>query len=339
MTRLLNLTPFLALFLGLLMITPLSTQGADLADLAEKEELTIVVTDSGLGGLSVAADIAARVEKHATHKRVNLIFYNALFDEHTGYNSLESRDDRVRIFNNSLVDMANRYEPDLIMVACNTLSVLLPDCDYAQNGDVPVLGIVESGVELIDDALSNDPEARVMIFATPGTIDEDSHRAALIERGIDAERILGVPCRDLTFYIEQEFDGFDTELMIAGFVDDAAQMLADRGIPIYASFNCTHFGYSTELWQQEIDGAGLQLRGMLDPNNRMADFLFEERLYNRFDDPQVEVSFVTMVPISEHAIASIGRAIRPTSPKAAEALENYQLVEDLFPWRDGAVAE
>ena len=42
--------------------------------LLEKESITIVITDSGLGGLSVVADAAEKFSQHAAFKRVNLVF-------------------------------------------------------------------------------------------------------------------------------------------------------------------------------------------------------------------------------------------------------------------------
>lgn len=317
-----------------LMLAGGIAEADDLQDLAQKEELTIVVTDSGLGGLSVVADIARRAEELKTHKSVHVVFYNALFDADSGYNSLPTRDDRVRIFNNALVDMGTRYNADLIMVACNTLSVLLPDCEYAQSGEVPILGIVESGVELMEEAFNREPEAKVILFATPVTVEEDSHRTALVARGVDDERLILQACPELTFYIEQEFDGFETELMISAFVNEAAAKLGDPETPVFASFNCTHFGYSADLWEAEFEAAGLTLRGMIDPNDQMANFMFPESLHNRVEEPKVKVDFVTMVPISDAAVASISRAVRGTSPKTAEALENHKLVPDLFPWKE-----
>ena len=50
-----------------------------LPDLLEKERVTIVVTDSGLGGLSVLADAAEKFRQYPVFKAVDLVFVNALF--------------------------------------------------------------------------------------------------------------------------------------------------------------------------------------------------------------------------------------------------------------------
>jgi len=47
--------------------------------LAERTDVAIVVTDSGLGGLSVAADLAARLPESGVFRNARIVFYNALF--------------------------------------------------------------------------------------------------------------------------------------------------------------------------------------------------------------------------------------------------------------------
>ncbi len=302
-------------------------------ELAERESLTVVVADSGLGGLTVAADIARRAVSDRTHAAMNIVFYNALFDAETGYNSLPTRAERVRIFNNALEDMGQRFEPDVILVACNTLSVLLPDCAYAQEGAVPVLGIVETGSLLFEETLAEHPDAIVLLFGTPVTVEDESYLESWVEKGGDPERFVAQACPGLTEFIERDFEGFETEMMISSFVADAVASLdKPPGTGVFASLNCTHYAYAAPIWETEIEAEGLEFLGLLNPNDRMADFLFEPRLHGRAETPEVGVRFVTMVPISAEAVDSISRAIHPVSPLAAEALKNYELIPDLFPW-------
>jgi hypothetical protein len=90
--------------------------------LTNKKEITILVTDSGLGGLSVAADVAARLPESGVFEKARIVFYNALF-HNSGYNNLKTDAEKVRIFNAVLKAMNRRYHPDLL-IACNTLSVV-----------------------------------------------------------------------------------------------------------------------------------------------------------------------------------------------------------------------
>ena len=100
---------------------------AAFAEVARKKpDVTIVVTDSGLGGLSVAADLAARLPASGIVQSARIVFVNAEPDAAFGYNDLKNDADKVRIFDGALSAMEARYKPDLILIACNTLSVVWP---------------------------------------------------------------------------------------------------------------------------------------------------------------------------------------------------------------------
>ncbi|MEA1898103.1 MAG: hypothetical protein U9N53_10635, partial [Bacteroidota bacterium] len=88
----------------------------------DQEEITVVITDSGLGGLAVLDDIAKKIAGSGYYKRVNLIFVNALFNADYGYNSLNSREEKISVFSSVLSGIENKFHPDVILIGCNTLS-------------------------------------------------------------------------------------------------------------------------------------------------------------------------------------------------------------------------
>lgn len=328
--------PFFAGCLATLLSVPVLVRAEEpsgLKALTEKNQLTIVITDSGMGGLSVMADLARRAEETKAYEHVDLIFYNALFREQAGYNSLATREEKVRIFNNALEDMGQRYVPDAILVACNTLSVFLPDCEAAKRGDPPVIGIVEPGVELIAEALEKNPEATAILFATQTTVEEDTHRQGLLARGIADERLVLQACPNLTWYIEQDPAGFETELMISSFVSEALAKAPSPTAPVYVSFNCTHFGYSRDLWEQAMASEGTDLRGMLNPNDTMAAPLFPEEIHGRHESTLVTARVVSQVKIEPQVVEALSQVIKPVSPVSAQALEHWENVPNLFKWK------
>ena len=303
-----------------------------LADLLARDRITVVVTDSGLGGLAVVADAAEKVRQHAVFEAVDLVFVNALFREAGGYNSLPTREQKLEVFDSALRAMANRYQPDLILVACNTLSVLAPDTDFAREGGVPVVGIVDMGVEQIADRLLGEPAARNILFATATTVEEGDHRDGLLELGVGEGQLLAQACPQLSFYIEQGFDAMDTELLIDAYVDEALGRLGETDGPLTVSFNCTHFGYALESWRLAFESRGVAVEAYLDPNNRMVDFLLPESSWQRHPGATVAVRVVSMVPLSGAAIDSIGRFLHGVSPVTETALRNYELAPGLFEW-------
>ena len=92
-------------------------------DWRNKENLSLLVTDSGLGGLSICAGIVRRLVDSPRYKDFSVVYFNAWPMQDRGYNYLDDDAARVRVFGNALRAM-NTYRPDLILIACNTLSVI-----------------------------------------------------------------------------------------------------------------------------------------------------------------------------------------------------------------------
>ncbi len=333
----LNWTGIRLLALLLLVMGSVSAQAGDTPDwlpgLMEKESLTIVVTDSGLGGLSVVADAAEKFRQDPVFKSVNLIYVSALFREDGGYNSLQTRGEKLAVFSSALQSMQDRFEPDIILVACNTLSVLIPDTEFARMSSVPVVGIVEYGVEQVAEQLRGKPSGKNIIFATQTTIDEGTHKAQLLDLGFEDEQIVTQSCPQLTLYIEQGFDSAYTEMLIDAYVDEALSAMGEAGSPLSISFACTHFGYSLEFWEQAFASRGIEVDTILNPNTRMVDFLLPEPLKQRYPATDVKVQVVSMIDIPADRLDSIGRYLHTVSAVTETAFREFELKSDLFEWQ------
>lgn len=339
MTGLLNTlaSRFATLCLALLAVLATTAHAAEapewLPALLEKDTITVVVTDSGLGGLSVVADAAEKFRQHGVFKQVDLVFANALFTGDAGYNALQTREEKLAVFSSALEGMRQRYDPDVILVACNTLSVLIPDTEFAKSARTPVVGIVDAGVAQIATQLATDPAGLNIIFATQGTVDEGTHVNLLQELGFGANRVMPQACPQLTQYIEQGFDSAYTEMLIDAYVDEALSKAGDIKGPLSVSFNCTHFGYSMDFWKQAFASRGVEVAAFLNPNTQMADFLLPGELRGRFEQSDVRVRAVSMVDIPADRRESIGRYLRTVSPATAAALDDFELIPGLFEWR------
>ena len=332
----LGLTAALAvLACGALPVQEASIRDARLEKFFRKKTVTIAVTDSGLGGLSVLAEAAERMMKAGTFEAAHFIFYNALFSAEGGYNSLRTRGEKIAIFQSALGSLEKRYRPDLILIACNTLSVLYEKTSFSRRTKTPVVGIVGAGVDLIAEGLRVAPDSSVIIFGTPTTISEGEHRRELERAGFAAGRIISQPCPELESYIERDSTGAETELLISAFVGEALDKLPPPRPPVFASLNCTHYGYSLTLWEAAFAGAGVKPAGLLNPNSRMVDFLFAPGRSGRFPKTAVAVRVVSMVDISPGKIDSLGKWLARSSPATAEALRSYAHVPGLFRWNSG----
>jgi len=300
-----------------------------------KKSVTIAVTDSGLGGLSVLAEAAARMKRAGTFEGTDFVFFNALFSAQGGYNSLKNREEKIAIFQSALESLEKRYRPDLILLACNTLSVLFEDTAFSRRTEIPVVGIVGAGVDLIARGLRAEPDSSAIIFGTPTTISEGTHRRELEKAGFAAGRIISQSCPELESYIERDGGGAETELLISAFVEEALEKLISPRPPVIASLNCTHYGYSLPLWEKAFAEAGIKPVAILNPNSRMVDFLFTPERAGRFPESAVTVRVVSMVEIGPGKVDSLGKWVARTSPETAEALAAYEYVPGLFRWKSG----
>jgi glutamate racemase len=311
---------------------PYFAREKSLSDIFHKQEVNIAVTDSGLGGLSIMAEAAERIKEWKGFQKVNFFFFNALFSNQGGYNSLKSLTEKVSIFDSALRSLEKKYKPDLILIGCNTLSSIYKETFFSKQTEIPVIGIIDAGVELIAQNLKAHPESKVILFATQTTVSQSSHKDRLVEMGFLPERIIFQACPDLVNYIERNYGGSETEMLILAYVDEALQKIGTHKAPLFVSLNCTHYGYSIELWRKAFSDSGVTPLAFLNPNSKMIDFLFPVKHRSRYKKTDIFAHVVSMVEIGQEKIASIGTYLNTSSPKTAHALRNYELKEDLFEW-------
>jgi aspartate/glutamate racemase len=261
------------------------------------------------------------------------VFFNALFSTEGGYNSLGTRDQKIQMFNSALESLEKTHSPDLILIGCNTLSVLYTSTLFSRTSAIPIVGIVNSGVELIAQNLKNHPESKVLLFGTQTTVSEGTYAQKLEERGFLPERVVSQACPELVSYIEKGFDSDETEMLVLAFVDESLQKFGTQNPELYVSFNCTHYGYSLALWEKAFEGLGVKPLAFLNPNFRMNDFLFQSTRTGRYKTTDVSVRVVSMVKIEKKRIQSIGDWLEGLSPQTAAALRNYTHDPKLFDWK------
>lgn len=296
----------------------------------ERPGVTIVVTDSGLGGLSVVADLATRLPASGIAKSARIVFVNALLDDAIGYNDLKLEKDKLRVFDAALGAMEGRYHPDLILIACNTLSVLYDRTEHAKARGTETVSIVGMGADLIDRTLREKPGGTALIFGTKTTIESGAYPRLLEEKGLPAGRIVGEACPRLVGSIERGTASDETAAYIRTFVKDAVGKLPASPDPVVASLNCTHFGYAMDLWKKTFAGLGYPGVTILNPNPLMTDLVLKEGAPKRYPSTAVTVEVVSKVKIGSDVQASLGKLLRTVSPATADSLTNYTYDPALF---------
>lgn len=291
----------------------------------------ILITDSGVGGLSVCAYAERFVRTHGFREPVRLTFANAAPENDYGYNAMPSREVKLQTFDRFLRRVTERFAPDVIYVACNTLSVLLADTPYALEAVIPVKGIVETGAELLLRELEADPSTVAMIFGTPTTIDAGAYPALLEARGVEAVRIVSQACPGLADTISEDRDGVRTRAEIVHWVGEAIGKMGHTDRPVVAYLACTHYGYRKNVFAEALADAGIKAT-VVNPNERAVDDLFESGSdgggtgLNR----DVPVEFVTRYAIPAATVEALTWFLSDISPRTVAAMQNFVHLPDLF---------
>lgn len=224
----------------------------------------------------------------------------------------------------------SRYNPDLILIGCNPLSVLNPDTTFSRQTLIAMKGIIEPGVKLMATNLNALPESKVIVFGTQATASVGTYAHKLTEKGFLPDRFFSQACPDMVPYIDRGYDSDETEMLIYSYVDEALRKVGKGNSPLYVSLKCTRYGYSNELWTKASQSFGIAPLRFLNPNNWMNDFLFSDQKKHRFDDMDVSDEVISMVSIDKQRIDSIGNWLRAVSPQTAEAHRNYTDHKDLL---------
>jgi len=293
----------------------------------EKKEITVVVTDSGLGGISVAAELYWALKKYTHYEKVRIIFFNSLFDADSGYNRLDNFDQKVHVFNTALHGMLT-YSPDIILIASNTLSVLYPYTPFSQAAAFPVIGIVEIGVDYILKRVNSDSNPAVIIFATPVTVNQGTYKNMLTQYLPDRS-IIEQACPELAFAIgdgEKE----KTQRLIDKYTLQAIQKLDRKNTKIYASLNCTHFGYYQDEFFRAFQQNGIRNVEILNPDSEMVRLLLPERRCNTTCFPEMTIEFVSKVKMNKKGMDSLIPFLEPLSKEVVWAFQNYRYDPELF---------
>lgn len=272
--------------------------------------MRIAVCDSGLGGL----DIAARLWQKGGEGE--LFYFNVWPEPDRGFGKMEP-EERVAVWERAF-DGIMAYQPDLLIIGCNTLSVVHRRSGRRNDPRGKVLDIVDAAVDICGRFLRDNPEKKLLILGTAETVNSGCYKNMLTSSGIAPERIGGLPLPGLATLIENEpsSDGVAQRLR-EGLAEAEA---AVGNVQEYAlGLCCTHFGYVSALWQKIFTPAAL-----LNPNEViLKDVSFPP------GQGGISVTFISKIPLPEKKIAGM-KSFFSDAPQIAEALEHYRYVPDLY---------
>ncbi len=135
---------------------------------------TVLVFDSGLGGLTVFAEILrARPDAALVYAADDAAFPYGRWSE----------PELVARVGDVMDRLVDHYAPDAVVVACNTASTLVLPHLRARFPSVPFVGTVPA----IKPAAARSRSRRVSVLATPGTVARDYTRALIQSYAADCD--------------------------------------------------------------------------------------------------------------------------------------------------------
>lgn len=297
--------------------------------------MMIVITDSGLGGLVVAAKLFEWLNEADKIPPIDIIFANALLEPRHGYNTMPDTGSKIRIFNKVLYGIKKNFDPHLIGIACNTLSAILPETQFFNNHKSMLVSIIDISIQnylQMENDVFNSP---IIIFGTETTILSRAYKNSFIKAGISRQLIIQEICSQLASEIENDYQSRQTQRIIENCVENAIRKIEDKNKKIHIYLACTHYGYVAHLFVDCLKKAGCRNLRLIDPNDYLIQAMKDEinKLFltmDRADSGKAEISVFSRCQILPEEISSISKLLIPVSTQIVEALKRYEIKEDLF---------
>lgn len=287
---------------------------------------TVATLDSGLGGLSVFADTYTRLERGPFLSTRNF-FINAQSGPELGFNTQPTLADKARQLDHVLREATAKFQPDLIVLACHTMSLLFPHTEFAkQHGPhVPtVLDVMRASVELMVSAISHAPESQLVVMSTPAIAESGEYQRRLQERHVREDRIFAEASPELTTSIQNDPSGETTLALIDRHVDRVWQMLSDKGRlaePVLVALNCSQYVFVAGVIHDAFARRGLDVR-IINPAHELMAGLFEksEKRAEQTEPVTTEAAVYSAVPVHQQ----LGAFLADISKGAAKALDHIK---------------
>ena len=191
---------------------------------AAEDPRPIGVFDSGVGGLTVLAELNRRLPAEST------VYLGD--NARAPYGPRPA--DEVRHFTVEAVDWLLRQDVKLLVLACNTATArALPL--VRERSAVPVLGVVRPGAVAAAAATRS---RRVGVIATAGTVESGAYPAAIVEAD-SAIHVAQLACPELVPMVEAGIvDGRRAESVLRAYLEP---LLAKEAAMDTLLLGCTHY--------------------------------------------------------------------------------------------------
>ena len=304
--------------------------------------MNIVITDSGLGGLSVCAQLIHLLKNYSVPENpdplsynIKITYVNAVPSNDRGYNTMSGKQEQIETFEKIISNTVRLISPDKIFVACGTLSVLLNQINPPGDKSVKIEGIVSIGIQLLIDNLIKNPKAKAIIMATPTTVNNNSFQRELLNYGMANDHIVAQPCPNLANEISNDPEGSKVKKRIQYWVKKSLQQLQGKTTDHLMLFlGCTHYSYHENIFKKAFINEGFSNLTVLNPNYTAAEKLKNHVLCSQSINSVLKnsssISFLTPYAIPKQEKITLNKLLTPISPETSQALINAQIVPGLL---------
>ena len=304
--------------------------------------MRIVITDSGLGGLSVCAQLIKLLKYYFnsefsdnSSKDIIITYVNAVPSDDNGYNKMSGKKEQIETFEKIISNTVRLISPDNIFVACGSLSGLLNQMNLPAEKSIKIEGIVKIGTQLILDSLKKYPDAKVLIMATPTTINNHTFQRELLNKGIDENQIISQSCPNLANEISNDSEGSKVKKSIQYWVKKSLQQLRGKTVPHLILFlGCTHYNYHENIFKMTLKNKGFNKLTVINPNYsaavKLQNYILNEQCKNSVLKNRFLIKFLSPYAIPEQEKITLKKLLTPISPETSQALINAQIVPELL---------
>jgi len=292
------------------------------------KKIKILTTDSGLGGLSVSAELIEKIKTGGYFEEAEITFFNCRPSDESGYDPLDNNEARAKVFSKALYAMYEKFQPDVIMIACNTLSAIYEMCEFSKSPPVPVVGIIEDGVEKIFNSLRSNPEKQMIMFGTPTTVSSGMHKNILTGKGIDPSRLHYQDCLSLPSVIDLGAESRAVKNMVEKFMKSGVEKTKEKSFGI--SLLCTHFGYSLPVFSEFADKFDNFSGDIINPNSSMVDSFLKKYESGKHVNTKTIIKCYSHTTISNEMLQTLFPLLEKISNDTAESFLNIINTPDMF---------
>ena len=202
--------------------------------------MKIGIFDSGIGGITVLKYLRANYSDHEFH------YFGDTANVPYGTKSVT----QILDLSSSAASRIKAKDLDCLIVACNTASSLALEAIRSILSPVPVLGVVEAGVQSVCSVLVEEEAPRsVLILGTRATIQSHIYKK-LLDFAVPEIRVIEQECPLLVPMIEE---GWVNHPILAQTVEEYVRGVAGEP-PGIALLGCTHYPWIRHQFQRALPG-------------------------------------------------------------------------------------